>query len=357
MNTLIQPALTKHKRSKIGKAVALCTAIFFAWSLALSAPLYADGDRVEFNKEISGEKQSSNYDRLAGKGEGDEGANEPSNIASGKGSASGSVAEGSVEGSTSIPGGDASGSASGSVLSGKAEGEYSVDVTDSGVEVSGGGSVEGTLAEGTVTGQANTSAGPVKAQVEGTGAASVKAEAHGSGKASVSTSGATLEGEVGVSAAAKAEGRVSCTGSCFGVSVTGEVEGDLRAGASAEARGIVSIDGGKIIFGGKIAGALGVGGGAGASIKIDASELIDNVKGWFRSWFEPEGEPNPPPQTPSPAPNNVTTNFSAFDALHGVTPTAALDSSISSRDMNAGFSVDRGQQSSTLKSDECEPGT
>ena len=334
MNTLLRLISINRKNSKNRKVFALCTAVFFAWSF-VSSLIYADGNRAEFNRELSGEKQSGNYDKLSGKNNGTGG--ETKNVTSGQGSASGSVASGSVSGSTA--GGAASGTASGSVLSGSVEGNYSVDQTKNGIGASANASAKGTVVEGTASGQANTSLGPVKAGAQGTVTGSVGGQAQAGGKASVSTSGFTLEGNAGASAAAQISGEGSCTASCFGVSVTAKAEGDLRAGASAEAHGIISIDGGKVTFGGKIAGALGVGGGIGGSITIDTSELIDNVKGWFKSWFTPEAEPNPPPQTPLPAPDNMTTNFSAFDAIHGATPTAVLDGGgISSRDMGSGIS-------------------
>ncbi len=352
MKTPKQLVLINKEKSKTHKAVALCAAIFCAWSF-VSAPIYADGNRAEFNKEISGERKSDNYDKLSGKNSA--GGGDKQNITSGEGSASGSVAKGSVSGSTA--GGALSGTASGSVLSGSAEGSYSADKTENGIKASASGRVKGTLAEGTASGQANTSLGPINAGAQGQATGSVGGEAHAGGQASVSTSGVTLEGGAGASAAAKISGEGSCTVSCFGVSLTGTAEGDLRAGASAEAHGIISLNGGKIIFGGKIAGALGVGGGVGGSIKIDASKLIDNVKDWFKSKVEPKPEPTPSPQTPTPAQdNNVTTNFGNFDALHqgglgslNATPTAALDG-VSSRDLATNLG-DHGQPS---KSEECE---
>ncbi len=347
MNTLIR---LNHKKSKFRKALAFCAVIFFAWSF-ISAPIYADGNRVEFNKEKSGEKQSSNYDKLSGKGN-EGGKGDKQNITSGQGSVSGSVAQGSVSGSTA--GGGASGTVSGNVLSGSAEGNYSADSTENGIEASANGGVKGILAEGTASGETSTSLGPVNAGAQGTVKGSVGGAARAGGKASVSTSGFTLEGNAGASAAAQVSGEGSCTGSCFGVSVTAKAEGDLRAGASAEAHGIISIDGGKVTFGGKIAGALGVGGGVGASVTIDASKLIDNIKGWFNSWFKSKPEP-----TPTPAPDNVTTNFGNFDALRqggfgalNNTPTAALDG-VSGRDMATNFD-NHSQPKAGPKSDEYE---
>ncbi len=329
------------------KVAALCTATFFVWSLIISAPIYADGNRVEFNKELSREKESKNYDKLANNGA--KGGGEKENITSGSSSANGAVAQGSVSSSTA--GGAVSGTASGSVLSGSAEGNYSVDSTESGIEANANVGVKGTVAEGTATGQANTSLGPINAGAQGTATGSIGGEAQVGGQASVTTSGVTLEGSAGASMAAKVSGEGSCTVSCFGVSMTGTVEGDLRAGASAEAKGIISINKGKIIFGGKIAGAVGVGGGIGSSIEIDASELIDNVKGWFNSWFEstPESEPNPTP--------DITSNFKNFDALQGgglgalnTSPTAVLDG-FSSRDMSF---ENKSQDSAHKSGPECE---
>src|SRR3989338_1100062 len=103
MSTLTWLASTAKKKMNARKLPALVAAFFLASSFLISVPIYADVNRVEFNKEISGERKSSNYDNLAGKGEGNEKAGEPTNITSGKGSAGGSVAEGSTEGSTSIP--------------------------------------------------------------------------------------------------------------------------------------------------------------------------------------------------------------------------------------------------------------
>ncbi len=324
----------KTKKTKSLKALSLATALLFASAL-LSSPLsYADGNRKEFEKGISKETKSANYDKLTG----DKGpaVGATGNLKSGEASVSTSVVEGSKSGSTES--GIASGSASGSVASAKAEGNYSADLTHTGVKASAGGSASATLVEGSASGKAGGNVGGADVELSGSasGMAGAKAEANASGE--LSGRGVGLEGKGEAFAGAKVEGDTCGSFSCFGIKVTAKVEGDLRAGAGAEAHGVVNI-GKKMQFGGKLAGAVGVGGGLGGSIEIDVSELIDDIWNWFDS-------PKTPQATPAPQ-DTITSTFQNFDVIKsgpsaflssggGVTPTAALDGGPQSQDLMGG---------------------
>ena len=331
------------KKNVLMRGFSFAVALLLVGTVLYTPTAYSDEGRKEFSNEISKEKTSEKYDGLAEKAE-KAGKQESFNVASGEASTSGSVAERSV--SASSANGSVSGSASGSVLSGSAKGNYSADLTENGAKVSVGGKAEGALAEGAITGEAGTNLGGVGVSTGGAVTGKIGAEAEATANATLTTNQAMLEGKAGFSAGAKVEGDVHGSVDFLGVAVTGKVEGDFRAGASAEAHGIISLGTRKIIIGGKLAGAIGIGGGIGTTVTIDASKLVDDIKSWFNSSSASKPSPtlSPPPPVGkgggTPILDNATPNFDHFDAMRqgglgslgGTTPTGTIDG-VSSRDM------------------------
>ncbi len=205
-----------------------------------------------------------------------------------------------------------------SVSAGKAEAGYGYNVGGNadGVGASGNVNVGATVVEGEVKGQTSTEGGGLRGSGSTGGYVGGKAEA--SGDVKIGTSGVKTEFEGEAFVGAKGEAEVCGGGSCFGVDVNVTVEGDVRAGAGGEVKGNFTVSGGKIIIKGKLAGALGVGAGVGASIEIDVSGALDTVKGWWDSYWNDAEAPPPsipdtslPPQT-SADPFGDNTGVSSF---------------------------------------------
>ena len=336
----------KTKKAIFFKALSVTTAFLFASTLLSSPFSYADGNRKEFHKGIEKESKSANYDKLAGD---DSAVGATGKLTSGEGSVGGSVVEGSKSGSTES--GIASGSISGSALSAKAEGNYSAELTHKGVKASAGGSASATLVEGSAEGKAGGNVGGVDLELSGSASGMAGAEAEANASGELSRSGVELQGKGEAFAGAKVEGETCGSFSCFGVKVTGKVEGDLRAGAGGEAHGIVGI-GKKITFGGKIAGAVGLGAGLGGSVEIDVSELIDDICNWFDSPKEPQTTPAPQDVTTSAFQNFDVTKggASTFVSSGGLTPTATLNGGFQSRDLMVGSGNSFADSTSTSNS-------
>lgn len=210
------------------------------------------------------------------------------------------------------------------VSAGKADAGYEYNVGGDGDGVGAGGKVNvgATVVDAKVEGQTATEGGGLHGG--GSAGAYIGGKAEAGGEVKVGTGGVKAEFEGEAFAGAKGEGSVCGGGSCFGIDVNVTVEGDVRAGAGGEAKGNFTVSGGKLILKGKLAGAVGLGAGVGASVEIDISELIDNVGAWWDSyWNDADApppsipDPNPPPQASADpfGDNTGVSSFSSGDAM------------------------------------------
>ncbi len=104
------------------------------------------------------------------------------------------------------------------------------------------------------------------------------AEAGAEGKVAIGLEGITVSGKAEAFAGAKVKGGASASLTYQGkilVKISGELEASAGVGGSIE--GEFSIKNGKLVISGKLAGALGLGAGAAASVTIDFNTIVDII--------------------------------------------------------------------------------
>ncbi|MYT73158.1 MULTISPECIES: putative T7SS-secreted protein [unclassified Streptomyces] len=151
-----------------------------------------------------------------------------------------------------------------------------VNVSALGVEGSAGAGIEDGRLQAQASGKAylaqTTAEGKYEAGLfEASGKAQAFAGVDASAKASIGTDGAHLGGEALAGAKASAEGHASVAG----VGVGGTAEGWAGAGVSAHAD--AGMEDGKLVIGGDVGAALGLGGKVGWQVEIDPSKVADAV--------------------------------------------------------------------------------
>jgi len=113
-----------------------------------------------------------------------------------------------------------------------------------------------------------------KAEFEGLAGAEAGAE----GKVAIGLDGITVSGKAEAFAGAKIKGGASASVTYQGkilVKISGELEASAGVGGTIE--GEFSIKGGKLVISGKLAGTLGLGAGAAASVTIDFKAIADII--------------------------------------------------------------------------------
>ncbi|MFG6096083.1 DUF4157 domain-containing protein [Leptothoe sp. ISB3NOV94-8A] len=154
-----------------------------------------------------------------------------------------------------------------------AEAKGKLNITAFGIAASGSAKVmAGVKSEGEVT--VNIKAGELGGEAQGKFEALAGVEAGVEGQISVSLLGISASGKAEAfagskvktsgSAAVKYQGRIL-------FKISGEVEASAGVGASIE--GTFSFENGKLVIGGKLAGALGLGGGGGVTLTVDFKEI------------------------------------------------------------------------------------
>lgn len=104
------------------------------------------------------------------------------------------------------------------------------------------------------------------------------AEAGAEGKLEIGLDGIAVTGKAECFAGAKVKGSAATSMTYKGkvlIKISGELEASAGVGGSIE--GEFSIKGGKLVLGGKLAGTLGIGGGAGAKVEIDFKEIAKAI--------------------------------------------------------------------------------